>query len=206
MCFCYCFLFGVGEYLLVGVVVPVLPLLFAGFGFATACLLELVIGDVAVCCCCCCKTVFCCCCCCCCCLSLDDAAATAAAAGEPVVMAETPPTAAATAVVDGGKRLLLFTFDTGELLFGTPVVVIVGSELAPAIAPSGFVADELLFTGKAFGLTNRPVDSFEIESLRGGSRSFTLSSVLASSKEIFFFSPSDSLPRTCLAFFYKLSF
>ena len=117
-------------------------------------------------------------------MSLDEAAATAAAA-----------------VVDGGKRLLLF--DAGELLFGTPVVVIVGSELAHAIASSGFVADELLFTDIALGLTNRSpdADSFEIESLRGGSRSFTLSSILASSKEIFFFSPSDWLPRTCFTFF-----
>lgn len=44
------------------------------------------------------------------------------------------------------------------------------------------------------------LNKFDAESsLRGGNRSFTLSSVLASSNEIFFLSPSVSLPRTTFA-------
>lgn len=187
---CYCFRFGVGEYLLVGVDAPVLPLLLAGLGFVPVDLLELARVDKGGCCCCCC-----------CCLSLDEAAATAAAAGEPVVMAETPPTAAATAVVDEEDRLLLLLLllllavDIVELLLGTPVVVIVGGELGFVVIPADFEVDKLLFERITPEFAWRlpavapDVDSFDIESLRGGNRSFTLSSVFASSNDIFFFSP-----------------
>lgn len=116
----------------------------------------------------------------CCCLSLDDAAATAAAAGEPANMADTPTPPTTDAV----------RFD-------------------PVLMAGGCVADDLL-EAEADELARRAAvmaaesdaaaaADAEIESLRGGKRSFTLSRVLASSNEIFFFSPSDWLPNTCLA-------
>lgn len=91
----------------------------------------------------------------------------------------------------------------------TSVVVMVGRELALEMAAEAFVlacecldvtvafiefVDEVVVEALWFNLNMLAVESV----LRGGSRSFTLSSVLASSNEIFFWS-SESDPITTLA-------
>lgn len=184
---CYCFRVELGEYL-VGVVVLVVEPVVVG-----ACL-ELEEDEDGA-------AGFCVDACCCCCLSLDEAAATAAAAGEPAVIADTPPTAAAVAVDEPDWLLTLLPLDDDddELLLATPVVVIVGG-VDELRAP---INDEFIleFLPRAAANAAADSDSLDMESFLGGKRSFTLSSVFASSNEIFFFSPSVSLPRTCLALF-----
>lgn len=106
-------------------------------------------------------------------------------------------------------------------MLGAFVVVIVGREQAalilvgeralvlpkvePMLTPVLLFIDWVELARRAAAIEARPPadeSPLDIESFRGGRRSLTLSSVFASSNEIFFLSPSVWLPSTCLAVFF----